>query len=296
MSSGGGAIWTIVAATAAGIATQAARAAALDQELADTSSSSGPYRPAAWQGAPLVTITVPGSAPTNNASVGQVGGSDSQLPTDTTPVDGGNAVAGGFTLAVNAGTHPGTPDTILVFDAVIRTEHQQRIEKTQHPIQTGANISDHAFIQPARVVLEIGMSDAMDSFTPGQWTGNASKSVNTYQTLKALAATRQAVTVTTRLNTYTNMLLTDISAPDTVETRFALRATVVLEELLTGTITSQQVSARPDLTGATSLGAKSALPVPASILQQNVVNQTTTVPNAGRFSSNPVTNASGNGV
>jgi hypothetical protein len=205
-------------------------------------------------------------------------------------------VAGGFTLAVNAGTHPGTPDTILVFDAVIRTEHQQRIEATQHPVQSGANIKDHAIIMPARVVLEIGMSDAMDSYTPGQWTGDSSKSVNTYQTLKSMAAARQPLTVTTRLNVYTNMLLTDISAPDTVETKFGLKASVVFEELLTGTVTTQQVSARSDLTGTTNLGTKSPLPVPASILQQNVQGAATMVPNAGTLSSNPVTNTSGSGV
>jgi hypothetical protein len=71
--------------------------------------------------------------------------------------------------------------------------------------------------------------------------------------------------------------------------KFGLKATIVFEELLTGTVTRQQVSARPDLTGQTSLGTKQALPVPASILQQNVVNEPTTVPDAGVISSNPVT-------
>lgn len=274
---GGGAIWTIwtiAAATAAGIATQAARAAALDQALSDTSD--GPYRPAAWQDAPLVTVTVPGGT---SQTFNQSGDSAAQV---------GQA---GTVFSVNSFSQSSTtqnPDTIYVFDAVIRTEHQQRIEKTQHPIQTGANISDHAFIMPARVVLEIGMSDAMDSYTAGQWTGDSSKSINAYQTLKSIAKARQPLTVTTRLNVYTNMLLTDISAPDTVETKFGLRASIVFEELLTGTVTTQQVSARTDLTGATNLGTKSPLPVPNSILQQNETNQSTTVPDAGVLSSNPI--------
>ena len=68
MSNGGGAIWTIVAATAESIAVQAARAAALDQSLVDTASDGSPYRPAQWQDAPLVTVTVPGQATGNNAS------------------------------------------------------------------------------------------------------------------------------------------------------------------------------------------------------------------------------------
>jgi hypothetical protein len=110
--------------------------------------------------------------------------------------------------------------------------------------------------------------------------------------LKGIAAARQPLTVTTRLNVYSNMLLTSVSAPDTVETKFGLRASIVFEELLTGTVTSQQVSARSDLTGATNLGTKSPLPVPNSILQQNQTTQTTTVPDAGVLSSNPITGRS----
>jgi hypothetical protein len=279
---GGGAIWSIVASTAAGIAAQAASAAVIDQSLDGTSD--GPYRPAQWQSAPLVTLTVPGTAADPSGKVGSGIAPSSQ----GIVLDDGTIATPSF--VDNSNLHPGTqgtPDQIYVFDAVIRTEHQQRIEATQHPVQSGANIKDHAIIMSARVVLEIGMSDAMDSFTPGQWTGDASKSVNTYQTLKSIAVARQPLTITTRLNVYTNMLLMDISAPDTAETRFGLRATVVFEELFTGTVTSQQVSGRSDLTGATNLGTKQALPVPSSITQQNQTTQTTTVPNAGVLSSNP---------
>jgi hypothetical protein len=199
-------------------------------------------------------------------------------------------VPGGLLISLQDNSRVITPDTILVFDAVVRTEHQRRITKTEHPIQTGANVADHAIIEPARVVLEIGMSDAMDSFTAGQWSGDHSKSVNAYQTLVSLAKARQPLTVTTRLDSYTNMILTGIDAPDTVETRFGLKATVTFEELFTGTITSQQVSARPDLIGATNLGTKAPLPVSSDISRfTHSTLPTTTVPNAGVLSSNPIT-------
>lgn len=272
---GGGAIWSIAAATAAGIALQAAGAANIDD------TSDGPYRPSQWQYAPLVTLTVPGTSSTfsdtgSSAAINSSGG---------VPITGGT-----FSVGTVEQTTPGTLDQVYVFDAVFRVEHQQRVEKTQQPIQTGANVSDHAFIMPARVVLEIGMSDAMDSFTPGQWTGDSSKSVNCYQTLKAILKARgapQPLTLSTRLDSYMNVLLLDITAPDSVETKYGLKATVVFEETLTGTVTTQQVSARNDLTGATNLGTKQPLPVPSSITQQNQTTQTTTVPDAGVLSSNP---------
>jgi hypothetical protein len=284
---GGGAIWSIVAATAIGIAAQAARADALDQELADTSSDGSPYRPQQWQDAPLVTITVPGqgrllangstSASGSSAALNSGGGQVAQ-PDPSVP--------GGQVIKLEDNSRVITPDTIYVFDAVIRTEHQQRIRKTEQPVQTGANVSDHAFIEPARVVLEIGMSDAMDSYVPGQWTGDNSKSVNAFQQLLKIAKDRQPVTVGTRLNVYTNMMLVDVNSPDTAETRFGLKATIVFEELFTGTITSQQVSARLDLTDSTSLGTKVPLPA-SSEISRFTHSSLTTVPNAGVLSSNP---------
>jgi hypothetical protein len=277
---GGGAIWSIVAATAAGIAVQAARASALDQSLSDTSD--GPYRPAQWQYAPQVTLTVPGTA----ADATGTAGSGITPSSQGIVLDDGTVATPSF--VDNSNLHPGsqgTPDQVYVFDAVFRIDHQQRIEKTQQPIQTGANIADHAFIMPARVVLEIGMSDAMDSFTPGQWTGNSSKSVNAYQTLKSIAKARQPLTLSTRLDTYMNVLLLDVSAPDSVETQFGLKASVVFEELLTGTVTTQQVSGRSDLTGSTNLGTKSPLPISGDISRFTHSTLTTT-PDAGVLSSN----------
>ena len=273
---GGGAIWTIAAATAAGTALQAAAAA---PDLGD--AGDGPYRPAQWQNAPQTTITVPGTASTfsdtgSSAAINSSGG---------VPITGGT-----FSVGTVEQTTQGTPDTVYVFDSIMQVEHLQRVEKTQHPIQTGANISDHAFNMQARVTLAIGMSDAMDSFTPGQWTGDSSKSVNCYQTLKAILKARGApspLTITTRLDVYTNMLLIELSAPDSVETQFGLKATAVFEETLTGTVATQQVSSRSDLTGATNLGTKQPLPVPSSITQQNQTTQATTVPDAGVLSSNP---------
>jgi hypothetical protein len=318
MAFGGGAIWSIAAASASAISIGSpATAEAIGLAETVNGVSNGPYRPSEWQNAPLVTVTVPGTATTFANGSTSASGSSAAINSGSGQAAQANPnVPGGFVISLQDNSNVIIPPTVYVFDAVIRTEHQQRIEKTQDPIQTGANISDHAFIMPARVVLEIGMSDAMDSYTPGQWSPNrnilqnslqalqaiaglgsqgVSKSVNAYQTMLKVAKARGVpgpLTVTTRLNTYTNMLLTDISAPDTAETKFGLRATLVFEELFTGTVTSQQVSARTDLTGATNLGTKQALPVPSTITQQNVTTQPTTVPAAGVISSNPISNGS----
>ena len=81
-------------------------------------------------------------------------------------------------------------------------------EATEHPVQTGASIADHAYIVPARLVLDIGMSDAMDAyFSPTTWSGSDSKSVAAYQTMLALQFSRIPLTITTKLRTYQNMVI-----------------------------------------------------------------------------------------
>lgn len=72
------------------------------------------------------------------------------------------------------------------FDGVLRVEHSSQRRLTQHPVQTGANITDHSFQVPSKLTMEIGVSDSMD-FYKLSWSGNAlSKSVNAYQKLREI--------------------------------------------------------------------------------------------------------------
>jgi hypothetical protein len=144
--------------------------------------------------------------------------------------------------------------TAYFFDAIIRVEHTSSLRITEHPVQTGANISDHAYIMPAHVVMEIGMSDVMDTLITGQFSDNKSKSVSAYQTLKRLQARRMPLTVTTRLNVYKNMLIEQLTSPDDAKTLYGLRATVIMKEIITVDVSNVTVSARPQTTGNTPKG------------------------------------------
>ena len=113
----------------------------------------------------------------------------------------------------------------FVFDAVFSTEHRLNITTTQHPVQQGASISDHAYIEPDEVSIEVGMTDAAVS------AGGPSHSVNAYEQLRAIAEARRPVTLVTRLHTYSNMVITSLSAPDDKTTMNALRATVYFQKI-----------------------------------------------------------------
>jgi hypothetical protein len=145
-----------------------------------------------------------------------------------------------------------------VFDAYFNIQHDTNLTITESPVQTGANISDHAFMEPKTLTFEIGMSDVMQSIIVGQFSDSQSRSVNAYNTLRTLQEQRIPCQVTTRLGVYENMLIETISAPDDNTTFYGLRATVTMKEILVVAVTTVQISARPQVSQSTNNGDQKA--------------------------------------
>lgn len=162
--------------------------------------------------------------------------------------------------------------TNYVFDATLTVAHEQEVTPTEHPVQTGASISDHAYIRPARLIMEIGMSDVMDAFyNPSTWSGAPSKSVSTFQTLLAIQFARIPVSVTTRMRSYTNMLIRGLNTQETFKTIRGLRARLEFFQLFMATVLQSNNSARAQDTGNTNLGSVTPTPITPTQLQQNGV-------------------------
>jgi hypothetical protein len=140
------------------------------------------------------------------------------------------------------------------FDAFLREEHTTTLKITEHPVQTGANIVDHAYMEPARLVMDIGMSDAMESLVTDQFSGGYTKSVQAYQTLLELQKTRLPLQVFTRLNLYQNMVIESLNSQEDFKTLYGLRCTVTLREIMVVEVTTTTVSAREQTSGTTSTG------------------------------------------
>jgi hypothetical protein len=265
---------------------------------ATTLSSPGPYHPRQWSTPATTMITVPStSAPAGPTSVAIDPITQQPLP--------------------SAPAFQGTPAQVYVFDCVERVGHNRALRKTENPIQVSAaspvaSVCDNAVLLPARVVLDIGMSDVMANYIAGSWTTNKSKSVSAFETLVTLMENRTLVTLTTRLATYTNMIVEGITADDTVETLHGLSASVVFGKINTATATAVSstlitnggtdassgpaVSAIPSATDTTPLGTLQPTTPSAALTQQNNVTQATgatattvsqipAVPGAGTWSS-----------
>ncbi len=191
--------------------------------------------------------------------------------------------AGGPALTVSVEDPNTRVKTVYVFDGIIRAHHEQRSVITLNPVQTGAAISDHAYAIPARLDVEIAMSDAMQSFDVSQWNDGPSRSVSAYQTLVALQKNRTVVQVATRLRQYDQMLVSDVRAEETKETAFALKARVCFTEIIRASVevTSSSIkwdvadSALPQVTGQTVGGQAQVSPVPASVQGQNATAKLT---------------------
>lgn len=155
-------------------------------------------------------------------------------------------------------TYFSTPLGNFIFDAFFTIQHESNLTITDHPIQTGANVSDHAYMEPQNLTFDIGMSDVMQDISSNaitKFTGtSSSRSVNAYQTLRQLQANRLPINCITRLGTYTNMLIETISAADDNKTASALKATVTLKEVFVASVTTVKISARPQKTDVTNEG------------------------------------------
>lgn len=291
---GGASITTAVAATLAegvalatvSVSTGASGASGVLNSVGITVPTFGPYRDKQQNKPAVYSITVPGAhVSTTNTPNG------TPLLADTS----GRAAYRLVTNVIQAAP------TVYVFDAVMIATHRLRWEATSKPLQSGNNTSDHIIkIQP-EITLEIGMSDAMAAYTPGQWIGNPSKSISAWQVLNKIANSRVLVTLATRQATYTNMAIIILESPETNKTVTGLKATVTFKQMLLSSVNTITQTARPNATDSTQLSTVQTTAPSDTLIQSNQVDNsvlpvgnsdsvvgTNGVPAGGQFSSNAV--------
>lgn len=112
------------------------------------------------------------------------------------------------------------------------------------------------FLQSAPIVKKIydwysnfrGLPKMPDILTqPGE-----NRSIAAWKSLRAMQLSRVPITVETRLQTYNNMLIEELSAPDDVNTLHALRCTVRLREIIFASVAETAVSTRASASAAES--------------------------------------------
>lgn len=187
-------------------------------------------------------------------------------------------------------TDPNTQrTTVYVFDAIIRNVHDRDTVITLNPVQTGAALSDHAYVVPPRVTTEIMMSDSMQSFITGQWADGPSRSVSAYQTLVGIQEQKLGLSLATRYWQYDNMMITNIRAEEKKDTLYAGKFSVTFQQILLASVevtnstisfgSMPAVSSIPQATGQTLTGLTQTQTIPAAIKSQDALAPIT-IPNS----------------
>ena len=179
----------------------------------------------------------------------------------------------------------------VYFDGIMHTNHDSSVRLTDFPVQDGSTGTDHAVIEPAHLSIEIMMTDTNPQKNKSAigslkavyqlmknmvWQSNyleldsdfnqRHRSVAAYTVLRCMQLARKPLTVETRLRTYRNMMIVDLSVPDDVSTLHALKCSVRLREIITVGVSSFVVSKRPDVIApVTEQGQK----VPVEVTSSN---------------------------
>ena len=160
-------------------------------------------------------------------------------------------------------------ESAIIPDVTISEFHADEVTVTQHPVDTGADISDHAMVQPAIVTCSFGWSDSsrlINSALNGSILKGLETTKDVYQKLLKLMHDRALLSLSTGKRTYSNVLITRLVTTTTADTESALIIEATFQEVFLATAQTVSLAAAtqkdPSKTAAVSQGgSKSAVPV-----------------------------------
>lgn len=100
---------------------------------------------------------------------------------------------------------------VVTFEAelTVSEQHDRKADVTEHPVETGAIISDHVILQPARVTLSGFVSDAGVA-VGGAQPGNTQ---DAFDAIESAWESGDKMQVVSGYKTYSDMVITSVSLP-----------------------------------------------------------------------------------
>ena len=130
-------------------------------------------------------------------------------------------------------------------DAVISESHTNEVRVTKNPVELGADITDHAIIEPKKLTIISQVSDTplgtaalgqIVDLTTGLFgtstTKNITRSNAAYNAMVQLMEEREPIEVQTKLKLYKDMLITNISTTQDKDSSRIVLLNITLEEVL----------------------------------------------------------------
>jgi hypothetical protein len=173
----------------------------------------------------------------------------------------------------------------IQLDAVISEAHTNEVSLTSNPVELGAEITDHAVVQPKRLNIVAQVSDTpMGLAAFGQivdlvtglfgtsTTGNITRSNAAYNALIQLQEEREPIDIQTKLKLYTNMIITNVGVKQDKNTSRIVGMPIDLQQVIITEsevvqLTEEQLqagSATEQASPAEKSGRKEAVDPPAA--------------------------------
>ncbi|AMH08028.1 TPA: phage baseplate protein [Klebsiella aerogenes] len=165
---------------------------------------------------------------------------------------------------------------LIVPSVVVSEKHNDTLEITEHPVETGAPVSDHAYKRPSEVVMEVGFAgggsllDFIDTSSLGLTLGLSPK--ETYQQILDLQSSRIPFDVVTGKRLYSNMLIRAIEVTTDRTSENVLMAVLTLREVIITQTQQIAVADKADMkegantSAVINSGTKAAKPQNESLL------------------------------
>lgn len=111
----------------------------------------------------------------------------------------------------------------MIPNVVLEEIHRDELQITQHPVESGSPVSDHAFMQPVSVEMRCG------------WSNSTARSEGyvqaVYSALQALQQARQPFSVTTGKRSYNDMLIRSLIVRTDPDSEYALMVIALLQQV-----------------------------------------------------------------
>ncbi|HHH2014457.1 TPA: phage baseplate protein [Yersinia enterocolitica] len=169
---------------------------------------------------------------------------------------------------------------LLVPSVIIAEKHQDALEITEHPVEVGAAVNDHAYKRAAEVTMEVGFAgggsllDFVDTSTIGLSLGKSPEEV--YQELRDLQESKQPFDVITGKRKYSNMLIRGIEVTTDKTSENVLMCVLTLREVIMSQTESVTVADKENMQDGVSTsamqntGTKAPAPANKSLLQSSL--------------------------
>lgn len=143
-------------------------------------------------------------------------------------------------------------------DCVVEEVGNDSLQITEHPVETGATITDHAFKKPREVTLRWSWSDSSSTYhAPEQGIV-----LQIYNALLTLQASLAPFTLYTGKSGYSNMLLASVNQTTTKDSEFSLQVVAICKEIIIVSTSSVSIaSASPPASAAHMTKPSSTAPV-----------------------------------